>query len=487
MSAAEALLHCSSSSTSPDDASAYARFLAEFVGTFVLVAAVGCRASSLSSASWGTLAVGLVVMAMTYATAPVSGGNLNPAISVSRAMRGTLSWRTCLKYVAAQLLAGVLAHGFCSIFFVWKVASVGPHEPFDLGHCLLAELICTFVLCFVACSMEFERGKDSIHQFRALSTGLAVIAGGYSVQRISGSFFNPAVSLGLSLSRDALMHNGFIFSCVELLGAVLAAAAVGPFVNSRAGSGHPEARPSLLQRCVAECLGTFILVLIVGLNVVTSSSASFLSSAAALACMVYEFSGISGGHFNPAITLAMVASGKDHCSAHEGLNYVIAQIIGGSAAGKVFASFHAAGPNSNFTYGLGPGWDYSRVTAGVAELVFTCVLAYVALSSTRKQPWQRSHHQNCCRALTIGFCYLAGGLASGAISGGEINPAVAIGFSVASHSHHGAALPPPFSNCLFFSLWELSGALLATVVFSLLRPVHVHSEATKSSGFQTSW
>ena len=60
-------------------------------------------------------------------------------------------------------------------------------------------------------------------------------------------------------------------------------------------------------KCVAECIGTFFLVLTVGLNVVqgTTNSAAVLSIAAELVAMIYALGPVSGAHLNPAVTVAV--------------------------------------------------------------------------------------------------------------------------------------------------------------------------------------
>lgn len=224
------------------------------------------------------------------------------------------------------------------------------------------------------------------------------------------------------------------------------------------GKSYPTAPPT----------GTFFLVLTVGLNVTMSSPASALSAGAAMACMVYSLGNLSGGHFNPAITLGLVAAGRGRCPPADGLCYAVAQILGGAAGGRLYAWFHAAGPNSTFTYGLGPGRSYGHTAAGVAELVFTFVLVFAVLACSSKAA-PRGIKQNFYYALTIGACVTVGGVAIGAVSGGELNPAVSVGMATASHSHQGVALPPPFANCLFFSLWELAGGLLATVASRVMQ------------------
>ena len=66
-----------------------------------------------------------------------------------------------------------------------------------------------------------------------------------------------------------------------------------------------------MSMCVSEFLGTFILVLTVGLNVLSGSKAGAFSIAASLMCMIYALGTCSGAHFNPAVTLGVLL---DNCN-----------------------------------------------------------------------------------------------------------------------------------------------------------------------------
>eukprot|EP00418_Pyrodinium_bahamense_P038965 CAMPEP_0179193246 /NCGR_PEP_ID=MMETSP0796-20121207/96027_1 /TAXON_ID=73915 /ORGANISM="Pyrodinium bahamense, Strain pbaha01" /LENGTH=104 /DNA_ID=CAMNT_0020897543 /DNA_START=24 /DNA_END=335 /DNA_ORIENTATION=+ len=73
----------------------------------------------------GIISVALVFVAMISAFVGISGGNLNPAVSVSLGLCNKLPWREVLAYSCAQLLAGIVAAGACRALF-------GPGGTFDL-------------------------------------------------------------------------------------------------------------------------------------------------------------------------------------------------------------------------------------------------------------------------------------------------------------------------------------------------------------------
>jgi len=63
-----------------------------------------------------------------------------------------------------------------------------------------------------------------------------------------------------------------------------------------------------------------------------------------------------------------------------------------------------------------------------------------------------------------------GGFAAEGISGGALNPALSVGIATASITHHGWTTPPQFVDCFIYALWELTGGLLAAVLFRLTHP-----------------
>merc|ERR1719253_2391036 len=94
-----------------------------------------------------------------------------------------------------------------------------------------------------------------------------------------------------------------------------------------------KATPTMTQALASEFLGTFILVLTVGLTVLTGATTGAFSIAAALMCMIYALGDVSGAHFNPAVTLAIFVSklkpGDRPSTGKEVGQYMLAQILGG--------------------------------------------------------------------------------------------------------------------------------------------------------------
>ena len=97
-----------------DSVSVGQAFLAEFVGTFLLVFAVFGVIYRKAAPGWAGLAIGMVVFAAIIPVAPATGASINPArttgpMVVQQLLGGDVSWSQWPVYVAAELLAGVLA------------------------------------------------------------------------------------------------------------------------------------------------------------------------------------------------------------------------------------------------------------------------------------------------------------------------------------------------------------------------------------------
>src|SRR4051812_17971226 len=88
------------------------RYVAEFVGTFVLVFG-GCGSAVLAGDKIGflgiSLAFGLSLLAMVYAVGPISGCHINPAVTLGLLLSGKMEKRFAAGYVVAQICGGILA------------------------------------------------------------------------------------------------------------------------------------------------------------------------------------------------------------------------------------------------------------------------------------------------------------------------------------------------------------------------------------------
>lgn len=174
-----------------------------------------------------------------------------------------------------------------------------------------------------------------------------------------------------------------------------------------------------MNRYLTELIGTFFLMLTIGLSVLTESPIAPLGIGCALMVMVYMGGHISGAHYNPAVTLGVALRGK--CNWVDVIPYWVAQLLG--SAGAAFVVFTVL----NKTFVVKPGADYLAGNglwiAMLIEVLFTFALTLVVLNvATSKKTAGNSYY-----GMAIGFTVLAGAVAGGSISGGAFNPAVGLG------------------------------------------------------------
>jgi len=196
-----------------------AKYVTEAVGTFVLVFTIG--ASSLGGSALAPVAIGAALMAMIYAGGHVSGAHYNPAVTLAVLVRGRITAQQAIGYVAAQIVGGLVAAAA-----VTGVVPVGPAHALALsGHAMVvaaaAELVFTFVLCFVVLNVATSKDHPN-NSFYGLAIGFTVAAGAVAVGAISGGVFNPAVGiagLGIGMFTGPVV---FIYLVVQLVAAVAA-------------------------------------------------------------------------------------------------------------------------------------------------------------------------------------------------------------------------------------------------------------------------
>lgn len=205
-----------------------------------------------------------------------------------------------------------------------------------------------------------------------------------------------------------------------------------------------------MRKYIVEFIGTFFLVLTVGCTVIPGAVDVIppLAIGAALMVMVYAGGHISGGHYNPAVTLAVFTRGR--CEGKDVIPYWIAQVLAGCAAAAVAV----------FLVGKsGTPMDIKNVPAAfVAEFLFTFALAYVMVNSATA----KATAGNSFYGLAIGLTVMVGAFSVGAISGGAFNPAVAIGAVVMKLIK--------FSDVWIHIVAGLAGGLVAGLGFKFLNP-----------------
>jgi aquaporin Z len=438
----------------------WTRYLCEFVGTFLLVFTIGCNVLA-GNPTWAVTSIASVLMVSIYAMGSISGAHFNPAVTTSIALCGKMdSWLVAAQYMVVQLAGGLLA-GVCYLGVFGRAFNLQPGEGFGWGAAMTCEILYTFMLCFVVLNVACC-SKAQGNEYYGLAIGFVIIAGGYAAGPISGGVFNPAVAFGIDVSSMGLGFGwSFAYLSYELTGAAIASllfAVVHPeeFLNA---DGAPRRVNETVKKLTSEFLGTYFLVLTVGLNVLNSSPAAAWSIAASLMCMIYSLGNVSGAHFNPAVTLAIFLSGRRKIEGGilEAVGYMFIQVLAGILAGVTYTLVCGT------SFGLGPGPKYGWVAVCVAEVMFTFILCFVVLNVATVD--SSASATKDMFGLAIGMCVTVGGYAIGAISGGSLNPAVSIGLDTA-HAIRGGF----WSNSLLYSGLEFAGAAVAALVFFGVHP-----------------
>ncbi|QDV35252.1 MIP/aquaporin family protein [Tautonia plasticadhaerens] len=209
----------------------------------------------------------------------------------------------------------------------------------------------------------------------------------------------------------------------------------------------------MFAKLIVEFIGTFFLVFTIGQTVVGAEAGSAAAALAPLAIgsalmvMVYAGGHVSGGHYNPAVTLGVMLRGK--CAPAEVPGYMAAQVLGGAAA-ALAVSFLKAGVV------VEPATLASAPAVLLAEFLFTFALVYVVLNSATA----KGTAGNSFYGLAIGFTVMTGAFAVGGVSGGAFNPAVAIGIAI-------MGLVEPSSLWMHLSADLAAGAAAAAVFRAL--------------------
>jgi glycerol uptake facilitator-like aquaporin len=181
-----------------------ARFVAEFLGTGLLVAAVvgsGIMAERLAAGNVAlallanTIATGAALVALILAFGPISGAHLNPAVTLAMGMRKLIPWSEASIYVAAQFSGGTVGTILAHIMFAQPIFSLS-HHPRAGWPQLISEFVATFgLLCVIWGCLRIDSAM-----------AIPVAVGSYITAAYwftaSTSFANPGVTLARSITNS---------------------------------------------------------------------------------------------------------------------------------------------------------------------------------------------------------------------------------------------------------------------------------------------
>lgn len=215
------------------------KLAAEFIGTFCVVfVAAGsvCADQYLHPAATATAAdvlilagaYGLATAAMVMATAHISGGHLNPAITAGFWVTKRMGTVQSLLYGAAQVLGAIAAGYLLTVAIpdsIWGPAALGtPNLAADLTrwHGMLLEGVMTFFVVF-AYFASVADVQGAFHKLAGLGVGLAVAMDVLLGLPFTGAALNPARALGPALASRQ-WSNHAVYWVGPLLGGIIAAA-----------------------------------------------------------------------------------------------------------------------------------------------------------------------------------------------------------------------------------------------------------------------
>lgn len=242
-------------------------------------------------------------------------------------------------------------------------------------------------------------------------------------------------------------------------------------------SDSTSAVPTLGAKLAAEGFGTFLLVFggvgtaLFASNLYTEpapNAAVYSAVALAFGLTVvvgaYAFGPISGGHFNPAVTLGAAAAGR--IGWKDVLPYIVAQVVGGAVASTLLFLIGQFGPDgwltgaqnagfaSNGFDELSPG-GFGLGSAIIAEVILTAIFLFVILGTTH------SKRGTPFAGLAIGLTLTLIHLISIPIDNTSVNPAR----SIAAAIYGGVG---PLSQLWVFLVFPIVGALIAGFAYKAL-------------------
>lgn len=206
------------------------KYVAEFIGTFVLVlfacgtaAVSGCATDDKNISYFITaLAFGLVIVAMAYSIGNVSGCHINPAVSIAMLVSGKLSVKDFIGYIVAQF-AGAIAGAAALMGIIGKDYGLGANGLFegDIVKSLIVEVILTFVFVIAILGVTSKVENSAV---AGIVIGLTLTLVHIFGIHFTGTSVNPARSFGpaLFVGGDALSCV-WVFIVAPLVGGVLAA------------------------------------------------------------------------------------------------------------------------------------------------------------------------------------------------------------------------------------------------------------------------
>lgn len=199
------------------------KYIAEAVGTMLLtLVACGIAVTSGVDLVATAFAFGLVIVAAAYSIGNVSGCHINPAVSIALFVAGKMTFKECLKYIAAQVV-GAFVGSLLLGLLLGKFSALGANGlvgDTSIWAALAVEVILTFI--FTTTILGVTDKKENGH-VTGIVIGLTLVLVHLFGLPFTGTSVNPARSLAPAvLQGGAALSDVWIFIVAPIVGAVMA-------------------------------------------------------------------------------------------------------------------------------------------------------------------------------------------------------------------------------------------------------------------------
>lgn len=225
----------------------------------------------------------------------------------------------------------------------------------------------------------------------------------------------------------------------------------------------------MVKKCLAEFIGTAVLVIFgCGVAMTNGFGAGYVGIALAfglvIVAMAYSMGNVSGCHINPAVSIAMLVSGK--MSVTDFIAYIISQFVGAIVGAGVLVAIFAEkvaelGMGTN-GFGEASAVGVSMGGAFIAEVVLTFVFVIAICGVTSKEKFSN------VAGIVIGLALTLVHLMGLPITGTSVNPARSFGPALVSMLVGGNGGTLAFSQVWLFIVAPLIGGVLAAIVYKML-------------------
>ncbi len=221
------------------------KYIAEFIGTFILVF-IGCGTAMLvgCDSTYGcgylltALAFGLAIVAMAYGTGNISGGHVNPAVSLAVFINGGMSVIDLCGYIIAQCLGATAGSGVLALIFnLGELEDLtggyatnglsGVSDSFAAGIIVETVATCIFIMTILGVTSK-KQGHGS---FGGLVIGLTLTAIHIATIGLTGTSVNPARSFGPALISAITGDRTALSTLIVFIAGPFLGATIGAFVH----------------------------------------------------------------------------------------------------------------------------------------------------------------------------------------------------------------------------------------------------------------